>query len=411
MNKIKPDSALKNTFIEKARSVPVYGVYDTVVVGGGFAGVSAAVAAARGGNKVLLCERLFMLGGLGTAGLVTIYLPICDGQGHQICFGLAEELLKLSIQDGWEKSYPTAWLEGGTEEEKKKHRYMVQFNASSCAILMEQLLQKEGVEILYGTTVCDAPVSNGRITHLIIENKSGRSAVEVGNVIDCSGDADVCKYAGEETAEFEFGNTLAAWYYEFLDGEFKLNLWGYSDILPEHAIPGNNITPLDGCRYRGLEADEVTRMMIASHTFSYEHFLRKGKLSENHLMANIATTPQLRMTRRLVGCQTVHVEQDKQYFEDSVGVYPSWRKGGPVYELPFSALHGKKVHNLAVAGRIISASDQLWELTRVIPVCVVSGEAVGTAAALSNDFDSIDLSALQNKLRENGVKLHIDEVV
>ena len=401
----------KNTYEEQARSIPVYGFFDTVVVGGGFAGVAAAVAAARGGSKVLLCERLFMLGGLGTAGLVTIYLPICDGNGHQVCYGLAEELLKLSIRDGWEKSYPAAWLEGGTEEEKKGHRYMVQYNASSCAILMEQLLLREGVQILYGTTVCDAPVSDGRITHLIIENKSGRSAVEVGNVIDCSGDADVCLQAGEETAVFEFGNTLAAWFYQCVDGEFVLDSLGYADYLPQHRETYDDITPLDGRRYSGLDGDDVSQMMIDSHAFSYEYFLKKGKLSENHMLATIATTPQLRMTRRLVGCQTVHVEQDKRYFEDSVGVYPSWRERGPIYELPFSALHGKKIRNLAVAGRIISASDVLWELTRVIPVCVVTGEAVGTAAALSRDFDSVDLKALQHKLRENGVKLHVDEVL
>ena len=65
-------------FVEKQKEIPISGSDDTVGVGGGFAGVAAALAAARGGNKVLLCEREFMLGGLGTAGLVTIYLPICD---------------------------------------------------------------------------------------------------------------------------------------------------------------------------------------------------------------------------------------------------------------------------------------------------------------------------------------------
>ena len=77
-------------FLEPAKELPVYGAYDTVVVGGGFAGVAAALAAARGGNKVLLCEKMYILGGLGTAGLVTIYLPLCDGRGHQLSFGIAE---------------------------------------------------------------------------------------------------------------------------------------------------------------------------------------------------------------------------------------------------------------------------------------------------------------------------------
>ena len=79
---------------------------DVLVCGGGFAGIAAALAAARQGAKVILLEKQYMLGGLGTAGLITIYLPICDGLGHQVCFGIAEELLHLSISMGCEDRYP-----------------------------------------------------------------------------------------------------------------------------------------------------------------------------------------------------------------------------------------------------------------------------------------------------------------
>ena len=87
---------------EKAREIPLAGEYDVIVAGGGVAGIAAALAAARHGAKTLLLERTYLLGGLATAGLVTVYLPLCDGEGHQVSFGLAEELLRLSVSRGFE---------------------------------------------------------------------------------------------------------------------------------------------------------------------------------------------------------------------------------------------------------------------------------------------------------------------
>ena len=99
------------------------GKYDTVVVGGGVAGIAAALSARRSGASVLLLEREYSLGGLATLGLVTIYLPICDGMGHQVSFSIAEELLRLSMSLGHEAKYPTPWIEGGSFEEKAKTVY------------------------------------------------------------------------------------------------------------------------------------------------------------------------------------------------------------------------------------------------------------------------------------------------
>ena len=94
--------------------------YDVIVVGGGISGVSAALSASRQNKKVLLIEKSSNLGGLATSGLITIYLPICDGKGHQVSFGIAEELIHLSIKMGCQRKYPKAWLENGTYEEKKQ---------------------------------------------------------------------------------------------------------------------------------------------------------------------------------------------------------------------------------------------------------------------------------------------------
>lgn len=399
------------TFVEPAKELPVFGRFDTVVVGGGFAGIAAALSSARGGNRVLLCEREYMLGGLGTAGLVTIYLPLCDGCGHQVSFGIAEELLKESIRDGWEAEYPTEWLENGTLEDRIKHRYRVRYNAGLCAIRYEKLLLEAGVELLYGTVVCDVAVTDGCITHLLIENKSGRSAVEVGNVIDCSGDADVCKQAGERTALFGKGNILAGWYYYCNDGKFNLQMVGASDV-PENEEKRKELERTVGTkRYSGLGGRELTEQTIDSHDATYRHFLRKGPLNENHYLASMASIPQVRMTRGLDTGFSLDVTHDKVYFDDSVGLFSNWKKRGPIYELPYRILHGRKIRNLAAAGRAISATDDMWDVTRVIPVCAVSGEAVGTASTLARNFDDVDIFVLQNRLRQNGVKLHSLEVL
>ena len=99
---------------------------------------------------MLLLEREYMLGGLATLGLVTIYLPLCDGEGHQISFGITDELLRLSIARGIiDGHYPKPWLEGGTIEERAATRFEVQYNPHIFACDAEKLLIDSGVEILY----------------------------------------------------------------------------------------------------------------------------------------------------------------------------------------------------------------------------------------------------------------------
>ena len=145
--------------------------YDVAVCGGDFAGISAALAAARHGSKVVLFEKQYMLGGLGTAGIVTIYLPLCDGYGKQVSFGIAEELLRLSILHGAEDRYPENWLDDkGTRGENDK-RFEVQYNPQLFAILAEKLLLDAGVEILYGTYAVDVKMQNDKISQIRMTRK------------------------------------------------------------------------------------------------------------------------------------------------------------------------------------------------------------------------------------------------
>ena len=399
---------------EDAREIVVTHKCDVLVAGGGIAGVSAAIAAARNGAKVTLLEREYALGGLATLGLITIYLPLCDGEGRQMVHGIGEELLKISIKHGAEKNYPEAWLENGTKEERIAKRYATQFNPHIFAIEMEKQLLELGVTILYGTLACAVSMNTAgdRINAVVVENKSGREAIEVKSVIDATGDADICKLAKASTVLYEKKNALASWYYYLAGGELKLRMFGLADVIPEEnqssANAGNEVElVIDSKRYTGVDGMELSDMVINSHQRMFEDILKRRENDKDSVPVTISSIPLLRMTRRLVGMYTMDDTEMDEYMEDSIGTTGDWRKRGPRYEIPFRTLYGPDVKNLLAAGRDISVTDAMWDITRVIPPCAVTGEAAGTAAAISDDFSKIDIGELQKRLTAAGVKLHI----
>ncbi|MEE1013756.1 MAG: FAD-dependent oxidoreductase [Clostridia bacterium] len=385
--------------------------YDVAVCGGGFAGISAALAAARQGIKVVLFEKQYMLGGLGTAGIVTIYLPLCDGYGNQVSFGIAEELLRLSILHGAEDRYPENWLDGrGTRGEKDK-RFEVRYNPQLFAILAEKLLLDAGVEILYGTYAVDVKLQNDKISHIITENKSGRIAYEVKSVVDATGDCDIAKFANAPTDTFKQGNILAAWYYSLGKAGYKLNMLGFSDIPDEEKTKENEVEQLINKRFSGLEGEELSEQMCLSHQSTYNDFLKKRRDDSAIMPVTMATIPQIRMTRKLVGEYTLSDKETHKYFEDSIGMVSNWKKRGPIYEVPFGTLYNSAVKNLICAGRCTSVNETMWDIMRVIPCCAVTGQAAGTAAAMTDDFSSLNVKELQEALKINGVVLHEKEIL
>ena len=393
---------------------------DVLVAGGGVAGIAAAIAAARSGAKVILLEKTYMLGGLATAGIVTIYLPLCDGMGHQVSYGLSEELLKLSIKRGAEKTvkyptgrYPAEWLDrnDSVAERANGNRFQVCFNAQLFAIDAEAQLLSEGVKILYGTLAAGVRKEDGKITHVIVENKSGRQAIEVKSVVDTTGDADICNLAGAKCELHQKGNILAAWYYHIAEGEYNLNMLGFCDIPEEQKKQGAKVKYLVERRFKGIDGEELSEMMQMSHRHMLADFLKKTEGKRDAYPVTIPTIPQIRMTRRISGAYTLDESEAHTFMQDSIGMVSDWRKKGPVFEIPFGALYGREVKNLITAGRCISVTDDMWDITRVIPDCAVTGEAAGVAAAMSDDFATLDVGALQDVLRSRGVKIHESEVV
>ena len=169
---------------------------------------------------------------------------------------------------------------------------------------------------------------------------------------------------------------------------------------------GKKIEYLLNQRFTGLDVDEVTDLMIKSHDSSFNDVMKNKETDSSYVPTIIASIPQLRMTRRIKGEYELNETEMHKYFENSIGMVSDWRKRGPVYEVPFRTLYNKNFVNLYAAGRITSASDEMWDIMRVIPCCAVTGEAAGLSASMSNDATKIDIKELQTELRKRNVVIH-----
>ena len=387
---------------------PVVQGCDVLVCGGGFAGISAALAAARQGADVILLEKEYVLGGLGTAGLVTIYLPLCDGKGRQASFGIAEELFRLSVSMGAESGYPSNWLDSSDPAQRTENdpRFKVRYNPHLFAMLAEKLLLDAGVQILYGTYAVAVSKEESKIGAVIVENKSGRQAISVKSVVDATGDCDIAHFAGAPTAENPAGNTLAAWYYFLNETQYNLKMLGFFDVPDSNASEVKKVKLSQDRSFNGLDGFDLSQMVQKSHASTLADLVNQRKTDPSIVPTCLATIPQVRMTRRLVGQYSMDISEMHTYFADSIGMISSWRERGPVYEVPFGTLYCKEVPNLIAAGRCTSVTHDMWDLMRVIPCCAVTGEAAGIAAAMTDDFPTLDVRKLQEKLVQSGVVLH-----
>ena len=377
------------------KKIPVKGHYDVIVCGAGIAGISAALSAKRAGaKKVLLLEREYAPGGLATLGLVTIYLPLCDGKGRQVSFGIAEELMRLSASVGSEDPIPDCWLHEASVEERARARFRCRFNAGVFMCLAEKLLLDSGIEILYGAEVCDSVRHDACLMAVICLQREGFIAYEADGFVDASGDAVLFGLAGEQTHLYPLGNRQAAWYYAFETGSNGLRTLGSAPLLGERIEGGLN----------GFASPEKSVLMTEARKWIISDFLTRGAHSDTHALTTLPTIPQVRMSRRIVGKACMHLDDAFKTSPQSVGLISNWRVSGPVYEMPMDSLCGT-VENLYAAGRIISADDEMWDIIRAIPCCAVSGEAAGIAAAVGRCK-----SAVPPLLEARGIPLHIKQL-
>jgi hypothetical protein len=404
---------------------------EVIVAGGGPGGCCAAIAAARNGARTLLIERYGFLGGMATAGLVNPFMTYFAGR-EQIIKGIfSEMLLKLDEKGALGKNRP-------------------EFDDEILRIVLDEMLIKAGVRVMFHTLVTGARTDRSRITGVEISNKSGNSVIGGKIFIDSTGDGDLSAFSG---APFELGRKkdgevqpmtlcfrMAGVNMGKLPGKKELDrkyeaarksgvircprenmLWF---CLPHRGTVHFNTTRV--IHVNGTDADDLAAAEIEGRRQIAEisGFLKKNiPAFKNAYIQKIAAQIGVRETRRITGKYTL-TEADvlsARKFNDGiakgsysidihnpVGKGTVWKslKYGEWYHIPYRCLVPRKIRNLLVGSRCISATHEAHSSLRIMPVVCAIGEAAGTAAAICARQGSapgeIDIDILQKTLTDQG---------
>ncbi len=417
---------------EKEQQLP----YEVVVVGGGPAGVAAAVASARNGAETLLVERYGFLGGTATAGMVAVFMTYRAGE-EQIIHGILDELIeRLRSLGGWgSPKAPTA------------------FDPEAMKFALQEMCEEAGVHLLLHSLLCGAKREGNSVRAVQVANKAGVKEITAEYFVDASGDADLTHFAGFPTQKgrredglmqpmtliFRVGGVKE----ELVPNREHLNSL-YEKAKREKRIhnPRENVllfhTPRPGemlfnttrvVKRDGTDAADLTQAELESRHQAWEmvHFLRTevSGFEECHLL-DTATQIGVRETRRIIG-DYILTEEDllgARKFEDVVargsycidihnpaggGTVIKHLPPGESYDIPFRCLHPVGADNLLVGGRPISTTHEAHSSTRIMPICMATGQAAGLAASICAmqgvSVRELDPSTLQSNLLTQGANL------
>lgn len=433
--------------------------YDIIVAGGGPAGVAAAIAAARNKCKVLLVEKEGYLGGMATGASIPAFCPFTDGE-KVIIGGIGIEILKQLKKISYDSPF--------YDEKPDRIRGIdwVPIDAEALKLVLDEMVIKSGCNLLLHTVVIETECVNNRVSSITIVNKGGIKKITGDIFIDCTGDADLLAMSGGEyeygdengmvqagtlcfrianfdtdrfmvyaKKEGETGNLKVASAKAKADGKFPVKgdkVAGFSLIAKGVAAVNfghvYNINPLCG--------KDLTRAEIEARERIPEllNFLRNYVPgAENAVVAISGPNIGIRESRRIVGEYRLSESDymNRADFEDAVAYYSypidmhaskadevntkenryqtSKYKNGESYGIPYRSLLPKGVENMLVAGRSISCDRSMMASVRVMPACFATGQAAGSAAALSilkqQDLRRINIADLKKLLREQGAYL------
>jgi len=437
---------------EPARETPLYGEYEVVVLGGGPAGIAAALAAARAGRKTIIVERYGFFGGAGTAAGLSTFCglhAVVHGEHEQVVHGIADDILaRLAAMDGLNKPHLTV----------QNQITALSYDISAFKIAADELMAEAGVEVLFhafGTGVLMA--SDTRIDAVLVETKSGRFAIRGQLFVDGSGDGDLAAWAG---VPYDVGDGAGNMLYP--STMFRINgvdpakagrAWELVPTLMDEAeregrrFPRKkpivrpqrnpiewraNLTQIknpDGTAVSGIDARQLSYGEVEGRRQCWDVFQfikEKTPGFEAAYIVEIAPQIGIRETRRIKGEYTL-TEDDIlgcRDFPDTIGIQ-GWPveahiKGDVKFvftppgargfnEIPYRMIVPQKVDNLLVAGRCASMSHDGQSSARVSGPCFIMGQAAGTAADLALAAGvaprAIDVQALQRALAAAGATL------
>ncbi len=410
--------------------------YEVVVAGGGPAGIAAAVASARNGTETLLIERHGFLGGTATAGMVAIFMTYRAGE-EQIIHGVFQELIdRLTELGGWgSPKAPTA------------------FDPEAMKFAMQEMCEEAGVRLLLHSALCGVRRAGNGVQAVQVANKAGVQEIVGEHFVDATGDADLTHFAGFPTEKGRRGDGLTqpmtllfrvggveeermpnraemTALYEQAKREGRVQNPREDVLLFHTPRPGEilfNTTRV--VKRDGTKAEDLTEAELEGRRQVWQmvQFLRTEVPGfERCFLMDTASQIGVRETRRIIG-DYVLTEQDilgGRKFEDVVargsycidihnpagaGTVLKQLPPGASYDIPFRCLHPVGADNLLVGGRPISTTHEAHSSTRIMPICMATGQAAGVAASICAmqgiRVGELDPGTVQSNLLSQGANL------
>ncbi len=432
-------SSRKDTLSLANKKVRVNDTYDVIVAGGGPAGCAAAIAAASEGRKTLLIEATGNLGGLGTSGMVPAWCPFTDGE-KIIYRGLAEKVFRQA--------------KAGVPHEPADKFDWVTINPEYLIGVYDRMVEESGADVLFFSRVAAVEMSaDDAVDAVVVANKDGLTAYRPKIVIDATGDGDIAAWVGAEylkgdaegvlqksTLCFSVANVNTEAYLngpELHSGHnpdsasVRAHRTGRFPLLDTHCChnlvgPGvvqfnaNHIEIKDTTDPRQLsDAMRLGRRAADQHLEMLKEF--RPDAFKDAFVVKTAIIPGIRDSRRIVG-DYIFTGDDwraRKSFDDEIGRncyfidihkegVPHVHYGrGESHGIPYRCLTPKKLRNVLTAGRCISTDDEAYGSLRVMPPCLVTGEAAGVAASLAaasdiRDIHQVDTGDLRRILKSRG---------